>query len=107
MKPRLELYQFVNRLVYNELPLANLPGSKEPNVLDDDAIKEEDALDFYRFEIAFPECSKSYKQLSLAAQDDLPSDAQPAESDDWFLIDKGVEDEVSEYGSRVRCPGQF
>lgn len=97
MKAELELLQFANRQVYPELRRAKLPDSREVDDLDDDAINEENDLDFLCFEIVLPEATGTNNQLNLAA------DAQPAQSKDtdWLIIERAVKDEVSEYGSRI------
>jgi hypothetical protein len=101
MNVGLDLYRFINRLVYSEIPAPNHGDTTLTGVMDNDEINQADNLEFLRFEIAFPEVSGTYNQLNLATKNPLRKGNQQVKQENraWDRVQQGVNNDVLKYGS--------
>ena len=103
MSRSLNVYRSTNDLTYSELPPPDY-GDLEP--FDEDAVNKENALEFYRFELAILQVSGAQDQLQTyaATQENFAKDGQQTENQDdpvWTQIQQGVRNEVTQVGSKV------
>ncbi|KAL8375692.1 hypothetical protein RB595_007009 [Gaeumannomyces hyphopodioides] len=110
MSRALDLYRFTNDLTYSELPPPDQRSLAPPEVLDEDAIKEENAREFYRFELAFPRVSGAQDQLEThaATLENFAEDGRQKEKQDdpvWTQIQEGMENEIAQVVSKIQVIG--
>lgn len=103
MSRSLNVYRSTNDLAYSELPQ---PDHGDLKTFDEDAVNKENALEFYRFELAFLQVSGAQDQLQThaATQENFVKDGKPTENLDdpvWTQIKDGVNNEVTHVGSKV------
>ncbi|KAL7943958.1 peptidase S8/S53 domain-containing protein [Trichoderma barbatum] len=108
MKHTLDVYRSANDLAFSQLPPPDLNKPAPSSTLDEEAIKKENALEFYRFEIAFPQVSGAQVQLETfaAIQENLAEEGQQADRQEdphWTEIQDGVRNEVTQFGSRIQA----
>lgn len=103
MSSTLNAYRSINDLTYSELPP---PDYGELVALDNDEIKKENALEFYRFELSLLQMTGVQDQLEIrvANQEKLMEDGQQIDQQDdpgWTQIQNGMKSEVAEIGFKV------
>jgi hypothetical protein len=104
MSRYLELSQATNDLVYSELhpPNRGVP----PNTADEDATVEENAREFYRFELALPAVSGMHDQLLHYAKTNISEEPGSKPILDladqiWCTVEEALKDEARRTGSKV------
>ncbi|KAI8634153.1 hypothetical protein F5Y19DRAFT_412143 [Xylariaceae sp. FL1651] len=104
MNHTFQVYRSSNDLAYSELPPPDHAGLAPLDILNEDAIKKENALEFYRFELAFLQASGTQDQLETYAatkenfaKDERQEQQQPGKDDPvWAQIENEVKKEVDQ-----------
>lgn len=103
MNHTLKVYRSINDLVYSELPP---PDDGDLMPLDQDAIKKENALAFFRYEIVLPQASgaQDHLQTYAATKEKSARDGQQEEKQDdpvWTQIQGEVKNEITQVSYKV------
>ncbi len=105
----IEAIKFINEQDFNRLPVTGNVESADGGALDDDAIRAQNALLFYRFELQLPRVSGTYDQLKHVAavrgqlDDGKGGHAGVLDGQAWALekINASMEDEATRRVSEV------
>jgi hypothetical protein len=106
MSRALNLYQLADHLVYSGIPPTQQDELSDSDTLDDNEAKEENARDFYNFELAFPVASGANGQLNIhAARREVQSNdeyyTEQPDDESWIMVQNEVENEVLQLMSKV------
>ncbi|KAJ2987334.1 hypothetical protein NUW58_g4566 [Xylaria curta] len=105
MSRYLELNQAINDLAYSELRPPSRGAS--PDALDEEAIMEENAREFYRFELALPAISGTRDRLLQYANTCNSKELESKDHKDqiWNTVREGLKNEVIHTGHKIQSDG--